>query len=122
LRFFSTRERITLVVMLLATGGTFLLRAAGANSVLAFMVSAVALAALASLVGDGAEQLGHRMGHGATGGLQSGLGNLVAAAVLRLPSAYCLLPTCPHPWAAGGVGGGRGRRRWISPCRRPGGR
>jgi Ca2+:H+ antiporter len=67
---------ITLVVTVVATVVTILLRAAGANSVLVFILSAIALAGLASLVGDGTEQLGHRLGHGATGVLQSALGNL----------------------------------------------
>ena len=49
---------------------------AGANAVLTFVVAAVALAALASLVGHATEQLGERLGPGATGVLQSGLGNL----------------------------------------------
>ena len=46
------------------------------NSVLAFITSAVAVALLASLVGRSVEQLGDRFGPGATGVLQSGLGNL----------------------------------------------
>jgi Ca2+:H+ antiporter len=67
---------ITFVVTVVATVVTIVLRVAGANSVLVFILSAVALAGLASLVGDGTEQLGHRLGHGATGVLQSALGNL----------------------------------------------
>lgn len=46
------------------------------NAVLAFVVSAVALAALASLVGRSVEALGDRLGPSATGVLQSALGNL----------------------------------------------
>jgi Ca2+:H+ antiporter len=46
------------------------------NSVLAFVVSAAAVAVLASLVGRSVEQLGDRFGPGATGVLQSALGNL----------------------------------------------
>jgi Ca2+:H+ antiporter len=49
---------------------------AGWNSVLAFAVSAAAVCILASLVGLAVEQLGDRFGPGATGVLQSGLGNL----------------------------------------------
>ncbi len=48
----------------------------GQGSVLAFAVSAVAVAALAALVGRAVEQLGDRFGPGATGVLQSALGNL----------------------------------------------
>ena len=49
---------------------------AHANAVLAFACSAVAVALLASLVGRSVEQLGERFGAGATGVLQSALGNL----------------------------------------------
>jgi Ca2+:H+ antiporter len=59
-----------------ATVATFVLRLAGADHVLVFVVSAVALAGLAALVGEGTDQLGHRFGPGATGVLQSALGNL----------------------------------------------
>jgi Ca2+:H+ antiporter len=47
-----------------------------ANAVLIFFVSGVALALLAALVGQSTEQLGTRLGPGATGVLQSALGNL----------------------------------------------
>jgi Ca2+:H+ antiporter len=46
------------------------------NSVVAFVESAAAVAVLASLVGRSVEQLGDRFGPGATGVLQSALGNL----------------------------------------------
>jgi len=46
------------------------------NSVLAFVVAAGAICLLASLVGRSVEQLGDRFGAGATGVLQSALGNL----------------------------------------------
>lgn len=49
---------------------------AGLNSILAFITSAVAVTLLASLVGRSVEQLGDRFGPGATGVLQSALGNL----------------------------------------------
>src|SRR4051812_14470269 len=48
----------------------------GWNAVVAFVVSAGAVCLLASLVGRSVEQLGDRFGPGATGVLQSGLGNL----------------------------------------------
>src|SRR5205807_3299674 len=60
----------------LATLLTLILRLSSADSVVVFIVSAIALAGLASLVGDGTDQLGHRLGPGATGVLQSALGNL----------------------------------------------
>jgi Ca2+:H+ antiporter len=46
------------------------------NAVLIFVVSAAALALLAALVGQATEQVGERLGSGATGVLQSALGNL----------------------------------------------
>ena len=46
------------------------------NDVVAFVVSAAAVAVLASVVGRSVEQLGDRFGPGATGVLQSALGNL----------------------------------------------
>jgi Ca2+:H+ antiporter len=67
---------VLLVVAAIATVATLVLRTAGANSVVVFVVAAVALAGLAGLVGTGTEQLGHRLGAGATGVLQSALGNL----------------------------------------------
>lgn len=46
------------------------------NAVLIFLVSAGALSLLAALVGQATEQVGERLGSGATGVLQSALGNL----------------------------------------------
>jgi Ca2+:H+ antiporter len=51
-------------------------RYGGSPAVLAFVVAAVAVALLASVVGRSVEQLGDRFGPGATGVLQSALGNL----------------------------------------------
>jgi len=51
-------------------------RYAHAGAVLAFACSAVAVALLAALVGRSVEQMGDRFGAGATGVLQSALGNL----------------------------------------------
>jgi Ca2+:H+ antiporter len=59
-----------------ATVATFVLRQVGGDHVVVFVVSAVALAGLAGLVGEGTDQLGHRFGPGVTGVLQSALGNL----------------------------------------------
>ena len=60
-------------VAIVAAGVT---RYAHANQVLAFVCSAVAVALLAALVARSVEQLGDRFGAGATGVLQSALGNL----------------------------------------------
>src|SRR6266571_8015260 len=47
-----------------------------ANAVIIFVISGLALALLAALVGESTDQLGARLGSGATGVLQSALGNL----------------------------------------------
>jgi len=53
-----------------------LTRFAGGGAVVAFVCAALAVTLLASLVGRSVEQLGDRFGPGATGVLQSALGNL----------------------------------------------
>lgn len=53
-----------------------ILSAVGANAVLIFVIAGVALALLAALVGEATDQVGARLGPGATGVLQSALGNL----------------------------------------------
>ncbi|MEA2609917.1 MAG: Ca2+:H+ antiporter [Chloroflexota bacterium] len=71
--------RTTVVTALVAgaSGGlAFALDATGVTQTAVFLASAVALGALAVLIGQGTDQLGHRFGPGATGILQSALGNL----------------------------------------------
>lgn len=72
----QTSERIVLgsAVVLVALAG--LVTALQPGAVIVFCISAVALALLAATVGDATEQLGVRLGPGATGVLQSALGNL----------------------------------------------
>ena len=70
------KEKIAIALAFAATLAAGLLHRAEANVVLTFVVTAAALALLAVIVGDATEQLGSRMGPGATGILQSGLGNL----------------------------------------------
>lgn len=75
----SIIERRTLVIGAVAgvaTATTLVLRTAGADGVATFVFAAVALAGLAGLVGEGTNQLGRQVGPGATGVLQSALGNL----------------------------------------------
>ena len=67
---------VMVVIAVAATVATFGLRLAGATSVPVFIVAAIALAGLAGVVGSGTDQLGQRLGPGATGVLQSALGNL----------------------------------------------
>jgi len=63
-------------IALVASIVTAILTFANANPVLVFLISAIALATLASVVGQATEQLGNYMGPGATGVLQSAIGNL----------------------------------------------
>lgn len=63
-------------VALAATIASAVLEQAGADSIAIFVASAVALASLASVVGEATDQLGTRFGPGATGVIQSALGNL----------------------------------------------
>lgn len=70
------KEKIIVGLCVAATLASGVLHYTHANAVLAFTVTAVALALLAMIVGDATEQLGNRLGPGATGVLQSGLGNL----------------------------------------------
>lgn len=71
------RKAIALgAVALIGMAVTLGLRLTGADDVLIFLVAAVTLAGLAGLVGEGTDQLGERFGPGATGVLQSALGNL----------------------------------------------
>ena len=72
----TRKEQIIILLCAIATVVAGILHFAGANAVLSFTVSAIALALLAIIVGDATEQLGSRLGPGATGVLQSGLGNL----------------------------------------------
>ncbi len=63
-------------IALVASIVTAVLTFTSASPVLTFLISAVALATLASVVGQATEQLGNYMGPGATGVLQSAIGNL----------------------------------------------
>lgn len=78
-RGFTTLGRNATILGIVAIGATlatFVLRQVGGDHVLVFVISAIALAGLAGLVGEGTDQLGHRFGAGVTGVLQSALGNL----------------------------------------------
>ncbi|HEV7209294.1 MAG TPA: calcium/proton exchanger [Mycobacteriales bacterium] len=72
----SRSDRIICGAALVAAALTGVLRYAPIGTVLPFVVGAVALALLASVVGRAVEALGDRLGAGATGVLQSALGNL----------------------------------------------
>ena len=70
------KEKIVVALCVIFTIAAGVLYYSHANAILAFAVTAGALALLAMLVGDATEQLGSRLGPGATGILQSSLGNL----------------------------------------------
>lgn len=69
-------EWTTFAGAMLASILTGILISVHANVVLTFLISAVALAVLATVVGHATEQLGNYLGPGATGVLQSAIGNL----------------------------------------------
>ncbi len=75
-RTFVRSDRIILIGSVVAVGAAGLTRYVHLGAVTAFVCAAVAVALLASLVGRSVEQLGDRLGAGATGVLQSALGNL----------------------------------------------
>ena len=75
-RVFSTSDLAIVGGGAAAVVATGVLHYSGAPAVLAFVVAGAAVALLASLVGRSVEQLGDRFGPGATGVLQSALGNL----------------------------------------------
>src|SRR5579859_2145438 len=72
----AVRARILLLIALVASIVSGILNAAGANAILIFVIAAAALAMLAALVGEATEQLGAYLSAGATGVIQSALGNL----------------------------------------------
>jgi Ca2+:H+ antiporter len=75
----GTLGRTTTMLIVGSVGlaiATALLRLANGPPAAVFLVSAVALAGLAGVIGSGTDQLAHRLGPGKTGVLQSALGNL----------------------------------------------
>ena len=72
----SKKDRSVIAVTVIAAVAAGALHFAHMNAVLAFVVAALALATLASLVGRSVEALGGRLGPAATGILQTALGNL----------------------------------------------
>lgn len=67
---------ITLIVASVATVISFVLHITHASPTLTFCASAIALGSLAVVVGHATDQLGNHMSPGATGVIQSALGNL----------------------------------------------
>src|SRR5215217_4066618 len=73
---FSRSERLTIVAAAVGCVVAGALTVIQAGSVVRFAAAGIALALLATLVGQATERLGERLGPGATGVLQSALGNL----------------------------------------------
>ena len=76
MRALSFADKRLLVVCLVLTAAAGALNSHPVGSVLPFVVSGLALAALATLVGAAVDAIGDRLGAGATGVVQSALGNL----------------------------------------------
>jgi Ca2+:H+ antiporter len=72
----NKKEKIVIISSVIVTAVAAIFYYTHLNAVLGFIITAAALALLAMIVGDATEQLGSRMGPGATGILQSALGNL----------------------------------------------
>lgn len=75
-RTLGRSDVVVLAASVVASTAAGVTRYAGSPAVLAFVVAAVAVALLAAVVGRSVDQLGDRFGPGATGVLQSALGNL----------------------------------------------
>jgi Ca2+:H+ antiporter len=76
LDYFERKTRLLAALAIVATVASAVLVASGGAPVITFGVTAIALAMLASLVGEGTEQLSAKQGPAVTGILQSALGNL----------------------------------------------
>ncbi len=76
LKTLSRTERLTTAAAVALTVIAGISKVIGPRTVATFLIAAVALAALAALVGQSIEQVGERLGPGPTGLLQSALGNL----------------------------------------------
>src|SRR5512138_30751 len=69
-------EWTLIAIAFIASLLTGVLTFTGANTVLAFLISAVALATLATVVGQATEQLGNYLGPGATGIVQASIASM----------------------------------------------
>ncbi len=73
---FARSDLVVLSLAVLLTAAAGITHAIPSGAVLPFLAAAGAVTVLASLVGRAVEQMGDRFGPGATGALQSALGNL----------------------------------------------
>lgn len=74
--FMGKKEKLILIIAAVITIITGFLRHLEVNTLVVFLFATVSLALVAKIVGDATEQIGSRLGPGATGILQSALGNL----------------------------------------------
>jgi Ca2+:H+ antiporter len=72
----TRRQTLAVVAIAIASGAAGVMHYAGAGAVASFVIAGIALAGLAYVVAFATESLGERFGPGATGLLQSTLGNL----------------------------------------------
>lgn len=70
------KDRIVLLLAVVATIGAFVTTKVQAGEIIPFVAAAAALSLLAMIVGEATDHLGSKLGPGATGVLQSALGNL----------------------------------------------
>ena len=76
MKILTRRQIATIAIAVVASAITGLLTFAGASPVIIFVLAAVALATLAATVGEATDQLSQHLSAGATGVVQSALGNL----------------------------------------------
>ena len=72
----NRRDLVELVIAAVLVAAAAAVHYAGATAVVSFLVSALAIAMLARIVGGATEQLGSRLGSSVAGVVQSALGNL----------------------------------------------
>jgi Ca2+/H+ antiporter len=106
-------ERLTIAAAIAGCIVAGVLTFTQAGAVIRFAVAAAALAVLATLVGQATERLGERLGPGATGVLQSALGNLpelfVSIFALRAGLVRSFKPRwSARSWATASLS-------WVSP-------
>ena len=87
-------DRLLFALAAVLTVGSAVTHFAAVDAVVAFVVSAAAIALLAALVGRAVDQLSERLTPGATGVLQSALGNLPSCSS---PCSPCAPGCCRSP-------------------------
>ena len=125
----GTLQRLAIVSAIVFGAASGLMTAAGAPDVAVFIVSAMAIAAFAAVIGQCVDQIGEHMGPGPTGLLQSSVGNLpelfVSIFAFERGAQVCRpVSTCrlgPGQCAAGARGSIADRRGTAWPTEVPAG-